>query len=511
MRHAGARRTIVVVLAAAAAAGLPAAAQAATPFNVGAGDTPQVAVDSTGAGHIVWDISSDAGARIGYCRVPKNATACDVARELSFPGGGTPGSFGYPQVFAPAPNKVVIVGGCYSCGSGYPVYRWISVTNGASFGSSVQVADNIIPEGEGTYVNTGDVAVVISGENILGTPAVGSSPVGVLAGGHNVSESVVRVPGHNQLVAAGTNHDAISYSVFSGPLTPSAINTPSNWTAARPPTPPVDDSPALLGAGGAGVFLAFHRYATKEVMVQRYDPATKAFGAPSPIDSSGGSEIDVAVDSAGPHVMWDTDFDGGRLRYRRSTDAGASYGPVANIATRDTFSAPKIAVAADGSSGFATWISSGGTIKAVALDPQPEPSTITTPAPQPPATPPPPPPPPILPKATTKKVTVSDRYTSYSLSVPSGCVAPGQSFTATLRWKRKKRKGNVVVKVARVDFYLDKKRLKIDRKAPFAYRYRIAATKRPGSTIKLRARAFTKVRRGKAPKKSLNATIRVCS
>ena len=119
-------------------------------------------------------------------------------------------------------------------------------------------------------------------------------------------------------------------------------------------------------------------------------------------------------------------------------------------------------------------------------------------------------PPPASYAGANRNVTVSDRNASYRFSVPKSCVAPGQAFTTTLRWAKRKRKGNLFVKVARVDFYLGSKRLTIDRKAPFVKRYRIVATQVRGSVINIRARAFIKVRRGRAPTKSLRAAIRVC-
>ena len=94
--------------------------------------------------------------------------------------------------------------------------------------------------------------------------------------------------------------------------------------------------------------------------------------------------------------------------------------------------------------------------------------------------------------------------------MPTACVQPGQTFTATLKWKRKKRKGSVLLKVARVDFYLGQDAAEDRPQAPFVYRYKIVATTRRGSTIQLRARAFTKVKRGRAPKKSLRAAIKIC-
>jgi hypothetical protein len=504
------------------------AAHAATPFNVGTGRTPSVAIDSTGVGHVVWQID-DTGDRIGYCRVPKNGTACDVATELSYPAGTGADGQEYPYVFAPAPGKVVVVGACFVCGAGGAtdrLYRWISTTSGASFAAPVEIADNVDPGGFGEFIDSGDIAIAIGGASIIAGPtALATTPIAVLSGGHVYSPSVVRVPGQNQLVAASSNLSAISFSVMAAAsLTAANINNIANWTGAAPPNTPDDNDNPALGAGGSGVFLTYDRFvpADDHVLLQRYDPVTKTFlpggdiEGSSTIDDSAG-DPDVAVDSTGPHVIWNSSYDGGRLRYRRSTDAGATFGPVLNIALRDTYIDPQIAVAADGSSGFATWYGIGAsTIKVVALDPQPEPVVAPPPPPPPPIAPPPlpPPPPPPAPPAvfngTTKSVTSTDSRATFSLKVPKACVRPGQLFDVTMSAKRKKRKGNLFIKLFRVDFYLGTKRLKIDKKAPFVYRYRIVAGTTSGSTIKLRARAFMKVKRGKSPTKSLRATIKVC-
>ena len=384
-------------------------AGAATPFNVGTGREPQIAVDPSGVGHVVWQIE-DGDDRIGYCRVPRNATACDVTRELLFPPNGDKSAVGQgsPQVFAPSASRVVIVGACFICGTGADVadrsFRWISSTGGASFPATPnEVANGLNPDGDGSYIETGDVVVgiggsVSGGSRILAGPtSLTTAPISVLAGGHGYSPSVVRVPGHNQLVAAASSLDAVSYSVFSGALTPSSINNAANWSGAQPPTAPVNDDQSSLGAGAAGVFLAFTRFIANDnqVIVQRYDPATKAFGAPAAIegpatiDNHSADYTDIAVDNAGPHVIWRTLFDDGRLRYRRSTDGGATYGPVLNIATRDTYIDPQIAVAPDGSSGFAAWTGNGNTtVRVVPLDPQLEPVVVVEP--DPPVLPPPP-------------------------------------------------------------------------------------------------------------------------
>ena len=52
--------------------------------------------------------------------------------------------------------------------------------------------------------------------------------------------------------------------------------------------------------------------------------------------------------------------------------------------------------------------------------------------------------------------------------------------------------------------------MKIDKKAPFTQLLTVTASSTRGSTVRLRARAYIKVKRGKSPTKSLNATFKVC-
>jgi len=89
-------------------------------------------------------------------------------------------------------------------------------------------------------------------------------------------------------------------------------------------------------------------------------------------------------------------------------------------------------------------------------------------------------------------------------------VAPGQKVKVRLKWKRKERKGNLFVTIRRVDFYLNTKRIRIDKKAPFVHTYKLRASQTPGSTIRLRARAFIKVKRGKSPTKPIRTKVKVC-
>lgn len=109
-----------------------------------------------------------------------------------------------------------------------------------------------------------------------------------------------------------------------------------------------------------------------------------------------------------------------------------------------------------------------------------------------------------------KTTTASVPGATIKLGVPNTCVAPGKTFKVTLTWKKQKRKGNRFVKVRRADFYIGRKRVKIDKKAPFTQTLKVKASTKPGSSITVRAQAFIKVKKGKSPKKSIRTTVKVC-
>jgi hypothetical protein len=489
----------VAVAAMTAVAAVP--AHGAVPFNAGTGHDPQLAVGDDGTGHVVW-ATAEIGDRVGYCRVPKAGAACDGAsRFFSFPNGGVARSVGIMnQVFAPAANKVVVIGSCTMCG--FPagatkrIFRWTSTDNGATFDGPMQIAAGLDPHGQGAYVNAGDMFVGIDGSRVI---AGASTPIQPLPGGYVHSPSLVRVSGSDQLVAAASDLHRVEYAAFSGPLSPPHINDVTRWNTPRPaPGGPVNDDESALGSGAGGTFLIYMRIVPGDnrVIVHGYDPATRTFGAPveiegrSVIENTSADYPDIAVDDAGPHVIWRSLYDGGRLRYRRSTDGGATWGPVLNIALRDTYIDPQIAVAPSGS-GFAVWRGIGTTpIRVVALDPHADPVADYS--------------------GPLRRVTVSDRKARYRLSIPRGCLIPGQGFRVRLNWTRLNRAANPFVTVRRAQFRVERRQIKTDRTAPFVRRFVLPDGKAPGSTVELRARAFVKLTRGRSATKSVRTTVMVC-
>jgi hypothetical protein len=119
------------------------------------------------------------------------------------------------------------------------------------------------------------------------------------------------------------------------------------------------------------------------------------------------------------------------------------------------------------------------------------------------------PPIPIKPKSPAGTKTVAVAGGTVTLKGPAKCVPAGSSFTVTLSFKRSKKKGATFVKVTRTDFYIDGKRKKIDKKAPFSQKLTVKKLK-TGSKHSLKARAYIKVKKGKSPKKSITTSFTVC-
>lgn len=110
----------------------------------------------------------------------------------------------------------------------------------------------------------------------------------------------------------------------------------------------------------------------------------------------------------------------------------------------------------------------------------------------------------------SRTTTVGTSGALIRLTLPGGCVPRGGVFRARLSWNKIKRKGNVFVKVRRTDFYVNATRIRIDRKAPFVTNFRVPLSVPAGATLTVRARAFIKVKKGRGPKKSIHASVRVC-
>jgi hypothetical protein len=485
------------------ALGISSGVAAAAPVEVGPGSQPRVAVDAAGNGHVTWIETVGNASRFHYCKLPAGGTACTTPFVFEDANQDVVGGY----ALLPGDNRVLLV---EARGVSPTVQKllWVSTDGGATFAAPTPVA-TMTANGAGI---AGDALYVPAGTLGLGAESIFT--IGYLAGqvapfqatgtsGNttteadlmpNVSASLGIHEGN--LVAALGDFNNLFWTRYAGPVpaTPDTLNTAANWSAPAlvGPRDPANTE-SIVASGPSGIYVGYE--ISGNFVVSKF---TGSGWSPPATAAANASHPDLFQDPGGHlRYAWN-DVTG--LRYAYTTDAAntvASAPQTLDMTPGDGHAFLKLATNSAGI-GWAVWTSGVSGVRAVPLAP-------TAPAP-PPA--PMPPPPYSGPKQNVK---TSGFGASYTLTVPRGCVLPGQQFRATLGWKRKKRKGNLFVKVRRTDFYLGSGRVKNDSKAPFVHTYRVVVTQPRGSTITIRARAFIKVKRGKSPKKSIRARIKVCA
>lgn len=370
---------------------IPASAEAAAPFTAGDGGDPSVAVGSDGTGHIVWETTA-ANTQVGYCRVSSEATACNRTEILGFPGSSGAQRAGKAEVFTPAPEKVVIVAGCWACPTGTQnrTYRWISTNNGTSFSSPEEIGTGPDTGGRGAwlddvslYVGTTDFHVKAAAKDL--EPGVAYATGGLFVYGPEVA----RVQGTNKLVAATNDLAVVKYGVYKGsPLSIANINNVANWEIDKTlSSPEPDNSNTALNTGPNGVYLTYQNFVAGDshIGLRHFDSATNTFGGstfvegPDQIDDQSLGAPDSFQDPSGRiHVVWTTLHDGGRLRYTVSNTSGTGFTTAGTLAKSEGFYEPEVSAGPDGH-GFAVWTPSiAGAIRVVPLDPELESGTTPT-------------------------------------------------------------------------------------------------------------------------------------
>lgn len=382
---------------------LPAVAHAATPFTAGTGSSPTVAVGSDGDGHVVWQTGGE-NSKVGYCRLSPGATSCNVEKELPFGSSTGAQSAGRAQVFAPAPEKVVIVAGCFVCegSSGEErVYRWISTNDGESFSVVPQlIGKEQGKDGFGIWLDTPEIFVAAVGSRVKAlNHETGGFGVQFAGTSTSYNPEVAQVEGTSKLVAATNDLGAVEYGVYEGgyPLSEANINSQAHWDSDLTlSSPEGHTSQTALDSGPSGVFLSYLHFVpnNSQIGLRRFDPLTNTFSGPTYVEGS--DPIDDQIDFSEPdsfqdpsgriHVVWDSQYEGGRLRYTVSDTSGNNFSTPATLAANEGFFGSEIAAGADGH-GFATWTNPGGSVRIVPLDPYPESAPSSPPASTPPAAP----------------------------------------------------------------------------------------------------------------------------
>jgi hypothetical protein len=261
----------------------------AAPFVIGTGDTPAVAVAANGTAYIAWN-GADAQDTPTYCRLPRGATACDVALTLPVTPGT--GSVSRPHVSLLGGRVSILV---HRYGEVTGIVQYTSTDGGVSFTS--RLAGGNVPIYESADGPGDSVSVVTNADGRGGlyqsVPlASGTATAFAAFGTDRPYAGAVGMDGANPVVAFGTAiGDLVRVSRYSGAGDPNAA---ASWS------PPVEIGYATyprLAGGPLGLFLLAGDGAGG-LFVRRFSAGT--FGAPVTIAASGdSSEMHLHQDPAG--------------------------------------------------------------------------------------------------------------------------------------------------------------------------------------------------------------------
>jgi hypothetical protein len=465
------------------------------------GSPPRVVVDATGQGYTSW---ADGGpsAALDYCRLPAGATSCASRQSFAYaPGPDLKTDTGNAPVFTAGGQLALLDSRC--CLTSNQKFLRLSSDGGLTFTAPAELVSD---QASGMSGNLLDVP---AGALFAGSPEqLLSSATGPVTGGGSIQATGLapaaidpgwftpRVSGSlseslgrqgSTLVAVYTQQSTPSYTVswvrYLGSGDPNAA---TSWSAAQTLSPaPSLDSNAQLAGGPAGIFVA-RSIATpgdnERLVVQRFTGS----GWTSPVaitNAAAGERFAIDQTPAGiVYVIWKNTS--GALQYASATRPAATrFGAAQTLPTRGDVEFPELAVDSMGA-GWATWTNGSSPARAFAL--------------------------PIIPAPLVTSIRLSDGG-SVSLATPRACVAPGDTFSATVGFQRSKRHHAVYVAISRVAFSVAGSPGKRVRHAPYHAALGLRASTRRGSHVTAGASVTITTRHGRPVTKSIHAKVAVCS
>jgi hypothetical protein len=497
---------------------LPTPAHAGAPFTIApAGQQPHGVIEPvTGTLHAVW-LDSVAGVNVvHYCQVVRGATACSAPQDLAAFPDAIP--LGQPYISRDAATGALTV--TAQRYGAQDTLAWRSTTGGASWSAAGRIYNRSAQTDEGrpqASPQAGQLLFPSSGTNSRrvysaaldgseGAPGLGSDTANLPAGSVPYLEygmTAAAVGASGGAVAVATSLDTGYFWTLAPGTDPSLVG---NWSAS--PTAIGAARNTELASGPGGTFLVSNEQSSTfaNPQVRRFSGGT--FTPPVTVDTVGRA-FDLRAGTVAGHVALSyVRGTSGYLYVARSIDNGATFTTTA--VAGDTFNTTPDLALADDDRGFVIWRSDAGAVRVADLTTVAVPGTVPVPVPVPvPSTGPGPTGGTYT--GPTHGTTTTIPEGTATFGAPQACVQPGQTFKVTLSVKRKKLKKGFVLRVTRVDFYIGATIVKVDRKAPFAQRLTLQASATRGATIRLRARAYLKVRKGKkVPKRSAYTTINVC-
>ena len=230
--------SLVIALAA------PSAAGAST---IGHGFGPGLAVDAAGTAYIAWS-GPENPASLQFCRLPRGATACDIAHAIAAPGTTTSRAF-----VTVSGSRIAVVQYRYPLAAPdvAGVYEFISTNGGTSFDTGRIVGT--VPFFE-AVVGPGDTlsGATDNGTSFQNVPLDGASATPAsaqLSVDHPYRATVGLVDAATPMTVFTSGDDAAQYRRYDGS---GSLNDAANWT------PAVDLGAAAypkLAGGPSGLFL----------------------------------------------------------------------------------------------------------------------------------------------------------------------------------------------------------------------------------------------------------------
>ncbi len=524
-------RVLSFLIALLALAAPAASASAATPIDLGAGESsPHVVVDSAGHGYLTWEGRDEAHLieeEVLYCRLDPGATACSASKAFGHSSGSEFAAGSAPLLDASG-NALVLedrYGGAF-----VQAKRLYSAAESFATGWAIATTD---PTGsvpnftDALYAPAGTVAstprvITIDGGPVTGggelqaSGAIGTTASGLkefsitegAGGGHSTTTAAIGLAGSTLVVAYIDLDESniLKWRKYSGNGSVASLNESANWSA--PANFGLGADNVVLAAGPAGLYAAYDAPGTGTVMLVQFTGS--GWTAPIAISDSGtvNGWFSLSEDEAGVlHLAWADP--NGSLRYRYARDASnGSFTNPQTLATGPGFAEPHLAVDAAGN-GWVTWreFDGGNPPHVLAMPVAPgEP-----PVPIPPA--PPAPTPPLYAGPTKTTDAAVGKGLRAVLTTPKSCVAGGQSFQASVGVKQKgSRAHKASYSVPKVSFFLNGKLLFTDKKKPFRATYATTGVA-AGTSLLVTARISVLLKKGhrhSTVSKTLKARVATC-
>lgn len=318
------------------------------------GNKPSIAVDASGAAHVVWDSVSGDTSTTRYCRVPRAAAGCAAGSERTFVPVEGDQDFGGPRIFLTG-GKGILIATARCCSStegpdgqfhSTRLFTFSSFDGGATFGPATWVGTQA-PDIGAAYANGTVLTLGITGSG----SGIQSSPVGGFSGTENTITPLLGTSGG---VGVSPRGSIVGIGSQGNVLVGALAGDPNTSSVALRRVAKGSDVVVTSGPKGADLFYKTNAR-NQRYVVRRY--AGGKAGRITPVSEAGFPIFGNAFqDGAGRvHAVWQGDLG---LTYRRSGMTGRGFTRMKRLSRKSGFF--NLVVAANGKGRAAMAFDSNG-------------------------------------------------------------------------------------------------------------------------------------------------------